>query len=171
MVINCENVLCIFNAEENCIKDCVNLNNEACCGNSIVITETEKNRLKDYYCNCIVNKVNEETTKLQARNEELQKEADNKDKVLADLKQKQVEHKTANDILSNARERVRTYSYGKCKNLGDSYSNTELEDLYVGQGLSIKSVSEITGIAKTTLYNRLKSAGLIDKKKAKLEGV
>lgn len=114
MVINCENVLCIFNAEKNCIKDCVSLNNEACCSNSIVITETEKNRLKDYYCNCIVNKVNEETTKL--------------------------------------------------------YSNTELEDLYVGQGLSIKSVSEITGIAKTTLYNRLKSAGLIDKKKAKLEG-
>lgn len=108
---------------------------------------------------------------MQARNEELQKEADNKEKVLADLKQKQVEHKTANDILSNAREKARTYSYGKGKNLGDSYSNTELEDLYVGQGLSIKSVSEITGIAKTTLYNRLKSAGLIDKKKAKLEGV
>lgn len=106
MVINCENVLCIFNAEKNCIKDRVSLNNEACCSNSIVITETEKNRLKDYYCNCIVNKVNEETTKLQARNKELQKEADNKDKVLADLKQKQVEHKTANDILSNAREKV-----------------------------------------------------------------
>ena len=34
MVINCENVLCIFNTEKNCIKDCVSLNNEACCSRS-----------------------------------------------------------------------------------------------------------------------------------------
>lgn len=82
MVINCENVLCIFNAEKSCIKDCVNLNNEACCSNSIVITETEKNRLKDYYCNCIVNKVNEETTKCKHEMKNFKKRLTTKKKFL-----------------------------------------------------------------------------------------
>lgn len=168
MKINCKNKLCVFNAGQNCIKECVTLTNKAYCFDSVILTETEESKLLDYYYKRLVGKVKEETAKAEEKCNTLQKEVTDKEKIIADLKEEQ--HKSASDILQEARKKARTYSYSKGKNLKDSYSNSELEDLYVGQGYSIRSLSELTGIAKTTLRNRLKSAGIIDKKKAKEMG-
>lgn len=44
------------------------------------------------------------------------------------------------------------------------YSLSDLEDMYINQGLSLRAMSEITDIAKTTLYNRLRAAGITSKR-------
>ncbi|MGN1318324.1 MAG: hypothetical protein ACI4VF_04855 [Lachnospirales bacterium] len=161
--VNCKEVCCIFNADKICIKDEINLEmadncNYISCANKVIVSDDELKRIKDYHISYILERVNEEIAQEKFKSENLQKQIEENDKIIAEMKK----NKT-NEILDKAREKAHPLKNTKDDDL---YSISDLEDMYIRQGMSLMKISDITGIPKSTIFGRLKAAGITDKKKA-----
>lgn len=163
--IECKETLCVFNGNDTCIRNSIVIKSdaEAYCSSKCLATVDELKRLKDYYYNSLINDIKDALAQEKFKRENLEKQIDAQNKEIAELKKTQAteSHKTTAKILNKAREKAHPI---KDKTLKNMFSLSDLEDMYIEQGLSLRAMSEITGIAKTTLYNRLKAAGITDKR-------
>lgn len=172
MKVNCGNDICIFNIDNECIKEEItikeNVNAEyGLCANACAVSKDELNKIVKYHSRDIISRIKEEIAQEKFKAENLQKQIEENNNQIEELHKDKVDR--TSEILREARKTAHPYKSGKGKNLKDSYSSSELEDMYVVQGLSLMAISNITDVPKSTLYERLKRIGAVDRKKKSME--
>lgn len=166
--IECKENLCVFNGSGTCIRDkiIIKSNNNAYCDCRCLATDSELERLKKYYYGSIYYDIKDALEQERFKTKNLEKQIENNDKIIEELKKEQnkgIQHKSIEEILDNARKLSHPIKDEKSRGM---YSLSDLEDMYINQGLSLRAMSEITDIPRTTLHNRLRNAGITDKKKS-----